>query len=87
MGKLLGAKVYSILIKDGSNPYIVGRISGMAEALGAKHADRKGYANQQAKENPNQIIIHHYMTKHQYMKLQKLIEKNYPGLCAFEGIK
>lgn len=87
MGKVLGLKVYSILIKDGTNKYIVGRISGMAEALGVNKANMNGFANQQPKDHPEQLIVHQYMTKHQYIKLQKLIEKNYPGLCAFEGIK
>lgn len=79
----MGKKKYEVLVKDNTNQYICGRISGILLALSGSKA-RRGYANRVIPAGPNMEIFRVRTTRRRYLKMKKLIDLCYPDLCEFD---
>lgn len=78
MGK---EKVYKILVKDCSNEYILGRISGILR--GANGDENWEFAQQGFPYSPKLRILRVKTTYWKYRKMKNRIETDYPGMCVF----
>ena len=74
-------KRFKVCIKDDSNKYINGRISGMVAALSDEN-DRV-FANTKLDDNSTVLEVRLETSEENWAKMQKVIERNYPGLCDF----
>lgn len=79
MGKKM---LYEIIVKDASNQYIVGRISGILETICGDRKDLTRYTNVSV-DDMNFEIIRIEATERKFRKARKIIEQLYPNKCAF----
>lgn len=81
---MMGEKVYKILVKDCTNEYILGRISGMIRALGDPNSKNEyEFALKGFPYSPNFRVLRVKTTYWRYRKIRKALEKHYPGMCVF----
>ena len=77
-------RIFKTLIKDnhkfGNNPYVRGRISGMAYVLFGcdKQCAHIRY------ENLDGVLFRYNGLPEEYEKFKEVVESCYPGLCIFD---
>lgn len=76
-------KVYEVLVKNNSNKYILGRVSGIIRGL-MMRKDADNYPQVIVQLHPEQTIVKVETTRWNYLRMKKRIEKCYPSLCVFE---
>lgn len=78
----MGKKFYEVIVNDGTNQYVVGRISGILEAICGDRRDLKRFANGSV-EGFNFVIIRVETIGWKFRKARKVIEQLYPKKCVF----
>lgn len=79
----MGKKKFRITIKKEHKlckEYVIGRISGLMYCI-CTGVGNTSYAGADVGE---ELVLFTETTKRKYMKLKKVIEKQYPGLCEFD---
>ena len=75
-------KIYKVLVRDATNEYILGRISGVLLAL-TNTKDCRYYAMTGDSDNPKYRMIRVETTRWRFNVARKIIEQHYPEYCLF----
>lgn len=78
---MFGKKTYRTVVMDGTNDYVVGRISGIQSAIAKSkvHFAHVTYPN-----GSSIMILPVKASRLQYSRIKRTIETRYPGLCIFD---
>lgn len=80
---MLGFKKHNIVIMEGSSKFVNHEILGMVDCITNRRISRTRCQKFDG-EHPTMFVIERVTTPRRFHTLKQLIEKVYPGICAFD---
>lgn len=80
---MLGYKIYTTVIMEGSSKFVNREITGMID-MGTRRLFGRSKCRQLDRQHPTMKVIKRFTNASRYNETRKLIEKFYPGVCAFD---
>lgn len=79
---MLGMKVYTTVIQDGSSKFVNREITGILDLMTKRRIGRTR-CRKLDRNHPTTMVLKRLTTANRYREAKLMIEKTYPGYCAF----